>query len=61
MLTNKCSDDDPCNQRGIKRGDTKRHMDNGNGNGLLEVGVLVRSETDGPSWLEEDRFLERTV
>lgn len=36
-------------------------MDNGNGNGLLEVGVLVRSETDGPSWLEEDRFLERTV
>lgn len=38
----------------------KRHMDKGNENGLLGVGVLLRSETDGPSWLEEGWFLERT-
>lgn len=36
-------------------------MGKGNRKGLLGVGVLVRSETDGPSWLHEKAVLGKNM
>lgn len=55
-----CSND-PQNQKGLKREDIKRYMDKGNRRDFLGRGVLVKSETDGPSWLDGKAVLGKNL